>query len=334
MLDSTYYLIIIIIGAGLGVLVRKKRGNTGPLSFISLMETAAICALVFVMSARLGSNEEVANNLGTIGIYGILTTLVIFGVTILLAFLVRRLLGFDAAGRSIRKTAQKAASGEDISDGTDNEKKDDQSIDRTAIFITVFVALGLLSGRLIVSRIFSDYSQFNDLASLLIRIALTVLLLFVGFDMGYDDSGGGDLRNTGLKVLFFPAVTVLGAILGGVIMYFIMPVTLRESLAIASGFGWYSLGPVIIMDAGHLTASAISFVHNLTRELFSMLIVPFVARYVGFIEAACVPGSPAMDICLPVVERSTNSTVVIYSFITGFIVSGFVPILVPLFIGS
>ena len=122
--------------------------------------------------------------------------------------------------------------------------------------------------------------------------------------------------------------------IGAVITFFIMPVTLRESLAIASGFGWYSMAPVIIMNAGHITASAISFMHNVTRELIAILVVPFVAKHIGYIEASCVPGAPGMDICLPVVERSTNSTIVIYSFITGTITSALVPILVPLFIGG
>jgi uncharacterized membrane protein YbjE (DUF340 family) len=93
------------------------------------------------------------------------------------------------------------------------------------------------------------------------------------------------------------------------------------------------MAPVLIMESGHLTVSAISFVHNLTRELLSMLIVPFVARYAGYIEAACMPGSPSMDVCLPIIERSTNSTTVVYAFLNGFLVSGTVPILVPLFLG-
>ena len=338
MLDSTLYLTIGIIGAVIGLIVRKKHGSIGRAAFISIIETAAICVLVFVMSARIGANEEISSHLGTIGVYGLLSTVVIFAVTILVAYITRKLLGFDAKGKKTKGSdpADREAS-EEVTDSTEtsgNDSSGKQGIDKMAIFIIVFVTLGLIFGRFLVSRLFNNYEHFDSVAALTLKIALSMLMLFVGFELGNDDSGGGDLKTTGLRVLFFPVATLVGAILGGIVLFLILPVTLRESLAISSGFGWYSMAPVLIMEAGHMTASAISFVHNLTRELFSMLIVPFVARYVGFIEAACVPGSPAMDICLPVIERSTNSTTVVYSFVTGFLVSGTVPILVPLFIGG
>lgn len=338
MQDSIFYLIIGIIGGVLGFLLRKKRGSAVKSVFVSHIETAAICVLVFVMSSRVGANEEISNHLGTIGIYGLLSTVIIFATTILVAYITRKLLGFNAEGRKaeIQGPADLVAP-EEVS-GSIKESDSDRShkggIDKMAIFILVFVALGLLYGRFMVNRIFSDYGSFDSLAAATLRIALSVLMLFVGFELGNDESGGGDLKTAGLRILFFPAATLAGAILGGIVLFFVLPVTFRESLAISSGLGWYSMAPVLIMEAGHLTAGAISFVHNLTRELLSMLIVPFVARYVGFIEAACVPGSPSMDICLPIVERSTNSTTVVYSFVTGFLVSGTVPILVPLFIGG
>ena len=348
MQDMILYLVFILIGAGLGFFVRKKRGNTGPIGIVNLIKSISICILLFVMSTRIGSNEEVAKNLGTIGIYGFLSVVIILAITIVLAFIFRKMLGFDARGRSMRTAAvsetaasSAAAGGADgsaaagSSEAAEPATSDEKGVmDKTTIYILVFVALGIFCGHFFVNKIFSDYESFVKLASLMIKIWLTVLLFLVGFDLGYDESGGGDFKSAGIKIIFFPIATIAGAMIGGVIAYFIMPVTLRESLAIASGFGWYSLAPVLIMDAGHITASAISFLHNVMRELIAILIVPFVAKYVGYIEASCVPGAPGMDICLPVVERSTNSTIVIYSFITGTITSALVPILVPLFIGG
>ena len=101
---------------------------------------------------------------------------------------------------------------------------------------------------------------------------------------------------------------------------------------IASGFGWYSLAPGIIMDAGYITASAISFLHNVLREMAAILFIPFVAKGVGYIETTGLPGAAAMDVCLPVLEKSTKPEVAIYGFISGVILSFLVPILVPLII--
>ena len=91
MQDSIFYLIIGIVGAGLGFLIRKKHGVIGKASLISSVETAMICVLIFVMSTRIGANEEIAGNLGTIGVYGLLSTVIIFITTILVTYITRKL---------------------------------------------------------------------------------------------------------------------------------------------------------------------------------------------------------------------------------------------------
>ena len=46
-----------------------------------------------------------------------------------------------------------------------------------------------------------------------------------------------------------------------------------------------------------------------------------------------MPGAAGMDVCLPMIERTTNSIVTIYSFINGVILTILVPVLVPLMLG-
>ena len=111
-----------------------------------------------------------------------------------------------------------------------------------------------------------------------------------------------------------------------------LPIPANESLAVGAGFGWYSLGAAIIMDAGFEVAGAISFMHNVMREICSVIFIPIVARRIGYVESVALPGSNGMDICLPIVEQATNGTVAIYSFITGFMVTMAVPLLVPFFL--
>jgi len=69
------------------------------------------------------------------------------------------------------------------------------------------------------------------------------------------------------------------------------------------------------------------------RELFSILLIPLVARRIGYIETTGMPGAAAMDVCLPIVEKSTRSDIAVYSFVSGVIMSTLVPIMVPLIIG-
>ena len=64
-----------------------------------------------------------------------------------------------------------------------------------------------------------------------------------------------------------------------------------------------------------------------------MLLIPIVAKNLGFIEAVALPGSSSSDICLPLIVKSTRGGIAVYSFMNGISVSIFVPILVPLCIG-
>jgi uncharacterized membrane protein YbjE (DUF340 family) len=69
------------------------------------------------------------------------------------------------------------------------------------------------------------------------------------------------------------------------------------------------------------------------REMLGIMLIPIVAKYIGFIESTALPGGGAMDVCLPIVERATAPNIVIYSFVIGLSLSVAVPILVPLIIG-
>ena len=327
MIEITVYLVMMTIGAFLGHRIKLKRGNS-PVPGIGTVQSISTCVILFLMGTRIGANQEVIDDLGNIGIYALISTLVIMGSAILMLFISRKLFGFDKFGR------MKSDLNEDIAiTGSDSSSSPNKVIDPMSIFIIVLVILGLLTGHFVVKKVFTDYEYFSNLAATLIRIGLCILLFFVGFDLGFDGTAFKSFKSVGFKVLIIPAATVIGSLIGGIIISLFLPITTKEGLAIAAGLGWYSLAPAVILDAGHVTASAISFLHNVMRELFTLMLVPFVARWIGFIEAAGTPGAPGMDICLPVVERSTNSLVAVYALISGIITSILVPILVPLIIG-
>ena len=330
MIEITVYLIMMIIGAIVGHQVKSKRGNT-PIPFIGTVESICTCAILFLMGTRIGANKEVIDHLGSIGIYALISTILIMGCAIATLSLMRRIVGFDKYGNIKEKTKAQADS-VSTTVNTSSDIKNSNKIDPMTIIIIVLVILGLLCGHLFVGKLFPDYETFSELAATMIRVGLCLLLLFVGFDLGYEGTAFQNFKRVGLKVLLIPLATVVGSLLGGIITSLVLPITTKEGLAIAAGLGWYSLAPAIILDAGHVTASAISFLHNVLRELCTLMFVPLVAKWVGFIEASGTPGAPGMDICLPVVERSTNSTIAVYALVSGIITSVLVPILVPIMI--
>ncbi|PID81325.1 MAG: hypothetical protein CR995_00175 [Clostridiales bacterium] len=158
-----------------------------------------------------------------------------------------------------------------------------------------------------------------------LTIGLCLLLFFVGVDIGREGKALENLKAAGFRILLLPVAVVLGSYAGALLASLMLPVSALESILISSGFGWYSLAPIMIAEKS-AELSAIAFLHNVFRESFGIILIPFVAQYIGFVETISLPGAAAMDVCLPIVEKSTNGTIAIYSFISGLLISIFVPI--------
>ena len=164
-------------------------------------------------------------------------------------------------------------------------------------------------------------------------VGLCLLLAFVGFGMGLEGKLKAMLRGAGLGIVLVPLAMVAGSLLAGVVYSFLSPMTLREGLAISAGFGWYTLAPSVISGAGHAVAGAVSFLHNVLRETLGIILLPLAASKIGCIEAVTLPGTCAMDVCLPIVERSCSAETLPYSFTTGMAACLFSALLVPLIMG-
>ena len=323
MTDVIMYLSFCVVGYVIGIPLRKVKDKLG---WVGTAQSASVIALVFIMGIRIGSNEQIVGNLGSYGIYSAIYTLVILFMSALAVSIVRRFLKMNRYGLVV-KTAEVSAS-----EGEQKEKQAGGKIDKMTLLIVGGVVAGILAGYFVCGMIFTNEAAFEAGLSLAITIGLCVLLIFVGLDLGIEGQVINNFKNAGLRILALPVAVALGTMVGAVVCSVLLPVSMGESLAIGCGFGWYSLGAGILMDAGYMTAGAISFMHNVMREVFSIILVPIVARYVGYVEAIALPGAPGMDVCLPIVERSTSGTVAVYSFISGLALSLSVAFLVPLFL--
>lgn len=325
MADIILYIGIIIVS---GIVGSKIRAYKDRLGWTSKVQTCAIVMLVVLMGSRMGSNEEVIYNLGTIGLAALVMTFAMMGGSLICLFLARKALGFT-------KDAKIAAlhSSELEAEALDEAAEEKQGVNKMTLIILCSVIVGMALGYLVARPIFGEnIAEFDSAASLGIKIGLCILMVFVGLDLGLEGTVLTMIKEAGWRIMVFPVACIIGTLISAGLCGFLFKLSLPESLAIGAGFGWYSLAPGIIMEAGYLTASAISFLHNVMREIFSILLLPIIAEKVGCIEAACVPGAPAMDVCLPIINRATKGKAVTYGFITGVIMSFLVPIMVPIMI--
>jgi uncharacterized membrane protein YbjE (DUF340 family) len=164
-------------------------------------------------------------------------------------------------------------------------------------------------------------------------VGITILLACVGFNLGLDGTVFSSLKQVGFKALLIPVAAVAGSLIMGAVYGLVSPLTVGEGIAISAGFGWYTMAPGLMVEAGFVVSGAISFMHNVIRETLGIIIIPLVAKKIGYLEAVSIPGVAAMDVCMPIVERSCRAETVVYSFCTGAFMCLFVPTVVPLALG-
>lgn len=324
------------------IIASKLRDKADKFSWIGKLEMLAISTLVFFMGLRMGSNDEVISNLGTIGLKSFVMTIIIMAGAVIAITITRKILKIDKFGvlqtpNALKKAKAQVEAKEQLQEEVEImetlEEEQGQSSSMMTWIIVGFVVLGMALGFLFVDNLFKDMIYFDTLTANIMVVGLTILLGLIGFEMGLTGTVVKNFSKIGIRVVAFPIAVVIGTIVSSLLCGLLFTLSMKESLAIGFGFGWYTFAPIAIAKEGYVIASAISFMHNVFRELGGIILIPLLAKKIGFIEVAGLPGVAAMDICLPIVEKSTRQDIIVYSFAIGITESLIVPLLVPLIIG-
>ena len=311
--DLLIYLAVTVAGYFIGARLKKQNKTW---KWVGGLQTLVIIVLVFLMGSRIGASDEIVSSLGTIGLVSFVFTIIIMLVTLVAFTLVRRIMGFDRYGKrgAAREAAEAAAD-----DGAPTPK-----LNSLTVIMVVFVAVGIAAGYLFLP------DGFIAVTGTLLMITLCALLVLVGIDIGTEGTLVTNFKSAGWRVVVFPFVSIGAMLLGCVIASLFLPFSLQDSLCIGSGLGWYSLAAAMLVDYS-TKVSAICFMHCVIREVVGILLIPVCAKRLGYIECYCLPGASSMDVCLPLVEKATDSTIAVYSFVNGVILSASVAVLVSIF---
>lgn len=150
---------------------------------------------------------------------------------------------------------------------------------------------------------------------------------------------GMQLRNNGMTLrqiilnrrgIIVAVVVMISSLLGGVINAFILDLPLKTGLAMASGFGWYSLSGILLTESYGPVIGSAAFFNDLSRELLAIMLIPGLVRR-SRSTALGLCGATSMDFTLPVLQRSGGVEIVPAAIVHGFILSLLVPILMAFF---
>ena len=145
---------------------------------------------------------------------------------------------------------------------------------------------------------------------------------------------GIQLRNNGMTLrqivlnrrgMIVAVVVMVSSLLGGIINAFILDLPLKTGLAMASGFGWYSLSGILLTESYGPVIGSAAFFNDLARELLAIMLIPGLVRR-SRSTALGLCGATSMDFTLPVLQRSGGVEIVPAAIVHGFILSLLVPI--------
>lgn len=309
LLSLAIYLALVAVGFFLG---SRPALRTRPLPWLGRFQTAALLLLIFTLGAELGANDQIVASLGTIGLNAFFITAASMVGSMLAVHPLRRyVLKLDKQGRPVGSTQ------------SEKHPREKVKIDHTfTLILVVTVVLGMVSGRFLLPQAIIPH------CGQIITFGLYLLLFLVGLDMGRQEGMLKSIRQAGLGVLLVPVAVMVGTFVVTALVGLLLPLSPKDCVAAAAGFGWYSLAPTLLAPYS-LTVSATAFLSNIFHELFSIVLVPMVAQRLGYIEAVALPGATAMDTVLPVVVSATDQRMAIYSFTSGVVLSLSVPFFIP-----
>ena len=159
--------------------------------------------------------------------------------------------------------------------------------------------------------------------------ALNALLFLVGIEIGANTRVWQVARSQNAKILLVPLSAVLGTFLGVALASVFVPgVGFKESLAVGSGFGYYTLASVLIAEIGGKTLGVVALLSNIMREMATLLVAPLMARYFGRLAPIVSGGATSMDTTLPIITRSVGTEFAVISVVNGVVLTLLAPLLI------
>lgn len=147
---------------------------------------------------------------------------------------------------------------------------------KESIIVLFFFSFGVLGGRL--DLLPADWLGLVHEAS---NLAVYAMLAAVGMSLGFDSRAWRILRDLKGWVVLVPLMIIVGTFLGGVAAWTMLDMSFRDVMAVAAGFGYYSLSSMLINQLADVSLGSMALISNMVRELVTLLFAP------------CSPGSSA-----------------------------------------
>lgn len=194
-----------------------------------------------------------------------------------------------------------------------------------SIIVVAFFLAGLLLSRFGFSF---ELLQHSELA----QYVLYGLMFLVGVSIGSNRETLRAISRCNLRVLLVPLATIVGTLVGVALVSVFLPNrSLTDSLAVGSGFGYYSLSSIFITQYKGAELGTVAITSNIIREVITLLFAPLLVRWFSPLAPISAGGATTMDTTLPIIAKYSGTQWVVVAITHGLLVDLSVPFLVTLF---
>lgn len=309
------FVAIILSGMAVGFCLRKRQLRVMPHAV-----TVLIWLLLFFLGVEVGENPQVINGISRLGLEALWLSLGGLVGTILFSWALWRWVSAD------KKSAKSALGDTPTSDSSNPSGKSGhqgtgQAMKGSLIIVGFFV-LGVICG---VMHWLPDLNAFGNVSF----ITLFALLFCVGVTVGNNTTLLKSFTKLDPRLMLLPLMTIVGTLAITAIASLALPHRgLTDSLAVGSGFGYYSLSSILITEYRGPELGTVALLANIIREVFTLLAAPLLVKFFGPLSPISCGGATTMDTTLPIITRTSGQDFVLLSLFHGFLVDFSVPFLV------
>ncbi len=279
------------------------------MKFIDKISNGCLYLLLILMGITIGSISGIFQKLSLVGLNAIsIAAASSFSIAIVLAIF-------------------------HINTQSSDEKKDAlDSVQKASFDVMGYIKDPLMLGGLVIIGFIMGNSHVIPIVDydLIISLLLYFLIFIIAIKLSYSGLNLKDIFFN-RKNIAMTCCTVMASYLGAAIISFFIPLSLTQSLAVSSGFGWYTLSGILFTKMGDPLLGSVAFLCDLFREAIALLLIPTLSRIGNGNIAIGVAGATAMDVTLPIIEKHCGVAYVPVALLSGGIITVIVPFLIPFF---
>lgn len=158
---------------------------------------------------------------------------------------------------------------------------------------------------------------------------LTALIVMVGMDLKMIKLEKQWLSFT---VVMIPFMVILGSLIGGVLYSITTGQSLSISLALSSGFGWFTLSSALVGNKLGQLHGSMALMTDLFRELIAIVLIYSIGKLRPKLAIGSA-GATALDSTLPIIKQGCSDSEIPLALVSGFMLTILSPLFISFFLG-